>query len=158
MEAWDALRVGGGTSKTVLVGDLNIAPLEHDVWSSKQLAKVVSHTPLERRRLTEVATTGGWVDMMRALTPEPQKLYTWWSYRSPDWDAADKGRRLDHVWLSPALAPAMRQVQVLREAARLGPPVGPRAGGGDAGGVRHHHPLCCAASPEGPMASRGPFR
>mgnify|MGYP001167421690 FL=1 len=116
MEAWDALRVGGGSAKTILVGDLNIAPLEHDVWSSKQLARVVSHTPLERRRLTEVSAAGGWVDMMRALAPEPQKLYTWWSYRSPDWAAADKGRRLDHVWLSPALAPAMRRVDILREA------------------------------------------
>ena len=34
---------------------------------------------------------------------EPEKLYTWWSYRSPDWAAADKGRRLDHIWVSPAL-------------------------------------------------------
>ncbi len=117
MEAWDDLRVGGGSSRAVLVGDLNIAPLEHDVWSSKQLTKVVSHTPVERRRLTEVAARGGWVDMMRALTPEPpQKLYTWWSYRAADWAAADRGRRLDHVWLSPALAPAMRRIDILREA------------------------------------------
>ena len=115
MENWDALKVGGGT-KAILVGDLNIAPLEHDVWSSKQLAKVVSHTPIERRRLTEVSERGGWVDMMRSLTPEPEKLYTWWSYRSPDWAAANKGRRLDHVWLSPALAPAMKGFEILREA------------------------------------------
>ena len=54
--------------------------------------------------------------MMRALTPEPQKLYTWWSYRAADWAAADRGRRLDHVWLSPALAPAMTRVDILREA------------------------------------------
>lgn len=115
MESWDALKVGGG-GKAILVGDLNIAPLEHDVWSSKQLAKVVSHTPVERRRLTEVSERGGWVDMMRSLTPEPEKLYTWWSYRSPDWAAANKGRRLDHVWLSPALAPAMKGFEILREA------------------------------------------
>ncbi len=116
MEGWDALKVGSGTSKAILVGDLNIAPLEHDVWSSRQLAKVVSHTPIERRRLTEVSERGGWVDMMRTLTPEPEKLYTWWSYRSPDWAAANKGRRLDHVWLSPALAPAMKGFEIVREA------------------------------------------
>ncbi|MCZ0737270.1 exodeoxyribonuclease III [Phreatobacter sp. AB_2022a] len=116
MEGWDALRVGAGTSRTVLVGDLNIAPLEHDVWSSRQLRNVVSHTPIERRRLTEVATTGGWVDMMRTLTPEPEKLYTWWSYRSADWVAANKGRRLDHVWLSPALGQAMRGFEIVRDA------------------------------------------
>ncbi|MGI9369731.1 MAG: exodeoxyribonuclease III, partial [Ruegeria sp.] len=33
--------------KSVLVGDLNIAPREDDVWSHKQLLKVVSHTPIE---------------------------------------------------------------------------------------------------------------
>ncbi|MBL8571169.1 MAG: exodeoxyribonuclease III [Phreatobacter sp.] len=116
MEGWDALKVGDGKSKAILVGDLNIAPLEHDVWSSKQLAKVVSHTPLERRRLTEVSERGGWIDMMRSLTPEPEKLYTWWSYRSPDWAAANKGRRLDHIWLSPALTPAMKSFEIVREA------------------------------------------
>lgn len=116
MEAWDGLKVDGGQTRSVLVGDLNIAPLEHDVWSSKALKDVVSHTPLERRRLAEVASAGGWVDMMRALTPEPEKLFTWWSYRSPDWAAADKGRRLDHVWVSPALAPSMRAVRVHKDA------------------------------------------
>lgn len=116
MEGWDSLKVGSGADRTILVGDLNIAPLEHDVWSSKQLTRVVSHTPLERRRLTEISTRNGWVDMMRTLTPEPQKLYTWWSYRSPDWAAANKGRRLDHVWVSPALGPAMRSVDILSEA------------------------------------------
>jgi exodeoxyribonuclease-3 len=115
MEAWSALNVAGARTPTVLVGDLNIAPLEHDVWSSKQLTRVVSHTPIERRRLTEVAKAGGWVDMMRELTPEPEKLFTWWSYRSPDWAAANKGRRLDHVWVSPSLAPAMRGFDVVRE-------------------------------------------
>lgn len=114
METWGEL--DSRKHRSILVGDLNIAPLEHDVWSSKALKDVVSHTPLERRRLTEVASAGGWVDMMRALTPEPEKLYTWWSYRSPDWAAADKGRRLDHVWVSPTLAPAMRATTVLKEA------------------------------------------
>ena len=32
---------------SILVGDLNIAPMENDVWSHKQLLKVVSHTPVE---------------------------------------------------------------------------------------------------------------
>ena len=42
---------------------------------------------------------------MRVLTPEPEKLYTWWSYRAMDnWKAADRGRRLDHVWSSDAIA------------------------------------------------------
>ena len=36
---------------SILVGDLNIAPLEHDVWSHKQLLKIVSHTPVETEGL-----------------------------------------------------------------------------------------------------------
>ncbi len=72
-------------SAPILVGDLNVAPLEHDVWSHKQMLRVVSHTPVECEKLSRGAEAGGWVDSMRQLTPEPAKLYTWWSYRSPDW-------------------------------------------------------------------------
>src|SRR6201991_929519 len=92
-------------SGSILVGDLNIAPLEHDVWSHKQLLKVGSHTPVETVGLKEVIARGNWLDLMRQHTPEPEKIYTWWSYRSPDWAAADKGRRLDHIWSSPDLGP-----------------------------------------------------
>ncbi|MEL6476659.1 MAG: exodeoxyribonuclease III [Pseudomonadota bacterium] len=82
----------------ILVGDLNIAPLEEDVWSHKQLLKVVSHTPVETEALNGAQAAGGWQDVVRADIPAPQKLYSWWSYRAKDWDAADKGRRLDHIW------------------------------------------------------------
>jgi exodeoxyribonuclease III len=79
------------------VGDLNIAPREDDVWSHKALLKVVSHTPIEVEHMAQVQDAGGWVDITRQDIPDGL-LYSWWSYRSPDWDAADKGRRLDHVW------------------------------------------------------------
>jgi exodeoxyribonuclease-3 len=101
---------------SILVGDLNIAPLEHDVWSHKQLLKIVSHTPVETEGLTAVMTGGAWVDLMRQHTPSPEKLYTWWSYRAKDWEAADKGRRLDHVWSSADLSPHLARVDILKEA------------------------------------------
>ena len=101
---------------SILVGDLNIAPLETDVWSHKQLLKVVSHTPVETEGLTRVMDEQGWTDLMRAHVPPQEKLYTWWSYRSPNWDAADKGRRLDHVWSSPEIAAHLSDLDVLREA------------------------------------------
>ncbi|MBK0399117.1 exodeoxyribonuclease III [Limibaculum sp. M0105] len=82
----------------ILVGDLNIAPLEDDVWSHKQLLKVVSHTPIEVERLARAQGEGGWTDVTRAHIPAPEKLYSWWSYRARDWEAADRGRRLDHIW------------------------------------------------------------
>lgn len=87
----------------ILVGDLNIAPTENDVWSHKQLLKVVSHTPVEVDLLNEVMASGGWVDVARELIPEPEKLFSWWSYRSKDWQASNRGRRLDHIWVTDAL-------------------------------------------------------
>ena len=100
----------------MLLGDLNIAPLETDVWSHKQLLNVVSHTPVETEALTAVQAAGRWTDLIRQHFPPEEKLFTWWSYRSPDWSNADKGRRLDHIWSSGDLAPALRLVEVLREA------------------------------------------
>ncbi|WP_417742152.1 exodeoxyribonuclease III [Salipiger sp.] len=101
--------------KSVLVGDLNIAPREDDVWSHKQLLKVVSHTPVEVEALAQAQEAGNWVDITRKDIPEGQ-LYSWWSYRARDWDAADKGRRLDHVWATPDIAGAAHSSRVLRAA------------------------------------------
>jgi exodeoxyribonuclease-3 len=115
MAAWFAAeRVAAG--RAILVGDLNIAPLEHDVWSHKALLGVVSHTPIEVEKLNRAQAAGPWTDALRRFTPPEQKLYTWWSYRSPDWAKADKGRRLDHVWVSPALAEKVKAMRVLRDA------------------------------------------
>lgn len=93
----------GSRRKEVLVGDLNVAPREHDVWSHKQLLDVVSHTPVEVGLLDAAIEAGGWTDVARALIPEPEKVYTWWSYRAADWRASNRGRRLDHIWVSPGL-------------------------------------------------------
>jgi len=101
--------------KAILVGDLNIAPREDDVWSHKQLLKVVSHTPIEVDHLSQTQDAGGWVDVTRSDIPEGQ-LYSWWSYRARDWEAADKGRRLDHVWASNDLKNAFHSSRVLRAA------------------------------------------
>ncbi len=100
--------------KAILVGDLNIAPREDDVWNHKQLLKVVSHTPIEVEHLAETQEAGRWVDVTRKDIPEGQ-LYSWWSYRSPDWAAADKGRRLDHVWATPDIASASHSSRILRD-------------------------------------------
>lgn len=100
----------------VLVGDLNIAPFETDVWSHKQLLDVVSHTPVEVEALTAMRANHAWVDLSRQAFPEPQRLYTWWSYRNSDWRKSDRGRRLDHIWTTPDIAPKLKGFHILREA------------------------------------------
>jgi exodeoxyribonuclease-3 len=105
-----------GARKAVLVGDLNIAPLEHDVWSHKQLLKVVSHTPVEVEKFTRAFADGGWTDALRRFVPENEKLYTWWSYRAADWLKADRGRRLDHVFVSPDLGAQLSAMRVRKDA------------------------------------------
>ncbi|MGR3631829.1 MAG: exodeoxyribonuclease III [Limimaricola soesokkakensis] len=101
--------------RAILVGDLNIAPREDDVWSHKQLLKVVSHTPVEVEHLAQVQDSGDWVDVTRQDIPEGQ-LYSWWSYRAKDWEAADRGRRLDHVWATSDIAKAGHGSRVLKSA------------------------------------------
>lgn len=102
--------------KAILVGDLNIAPLPDDVWSHKQLLNVVSHTPVETELLTKLQHSLNWVDTARHFTPTPQKLYSWWSYRNRDWRASDRGRRLDHIWVTPDLQNALKTCQTLMDA------------------------------------------
>jgi exodeoxyribonuclease-3 len=100
----------------IAVGDLNIAPLESDVWSHKQLQNVVSHTPVEIERLAALQQAAGFVDAVRHFTPPPERLYSWWSYRARDWAASDRGRRLDHIWVTPVLVGDLAAARILREA------------------------------------------
>jgi exodeoxyribonuclease-3 len=104
-----------GERQMVAVGDLNIAPLEADVWSHKQLLRVVSHTPIEVERLARLQQAGSFVDAVRHFVPPPERLYTWWSYRARDWAASDRGRRLDHIWVTPGLVGELSEVRVLRD-------------------------------------------
>jgi exodeoxyribonuclease III len=112
--AWFASERQDGRTM-IAVGDLNIAPLETDVWSHKQLLTVVSHTPVEVDRLARLQKAGGFVDAVRHFVPPDQRLYTWWSYRARDWAASDRGRRLDHIWVTPSLIGALAEARVYRE-------------------------------------------
>lgn len=115
MTAWFRAE-GSARRKMVLVGDLNIAPLETDVWSHRQLLSVVSHTPIEVEKLGRLQATLGWVDAARRFVPPEERLYSWWSYRNRDWAASDRGRRLDHVWVTPPLGSRLAAARILREA------------------------------------------
>ncbi|NQW12330.1 MAG: exodeoxyribonuclease III [Alphaproteobacteria bacterium] len=104
------------TDPMVLVGDLNIAPLDTDVWSHKQLLDVVSHTPVEVEALGVLQGGLGWVDAVRAIIPPEQTLFSWWSYRARDWEASNRGRRLDHVWVTEPLVAKVADASILKAA------------------------------------------
>lgn len=99
----------------IVLGDFNIAPLETDVWSHKQLLDVVSHTPVEVARLGAFQESRRWVDAVRHFIPPERRLYSWWSYRAADWAKSDRGRRLDHIWVTPPLVPRLSAAMVLAE-------------------------------------------
>lgn len=116
MGAWFGGMRDKRKARMIVVGDLNVAPLPTDVWSHKQLLKVVSHTPEEVERFERVLAAHDFIDVMRRHVPPEQKLFTWWSYRNRDWRASNRGRRLDHIWTTPALEGAAVSMKVLDKA------------------------------------------
>ena len=100
----------------IIVGDFNVAPLENDVWSHKQMLGVVSHTPVEVEKLYAWQKAHHWVDAVRHFVPPEEKLYSWWSYRAADWAESNRGRRLDHIWVTPDLASSLKNHRIVREA------------------------------------------
>ena len=102
------------TNDTVIaVGDFNIAPREHDVWSSKQLQKVVSHTPIELEYLAKLYASLDWQDAIRHFVPDEEKCYSWWSYRNKDYKKSNRGRRLDHIWVTQPLVKKLKSYKIL---------------------------------------------
>lgn len=101
--------------KILFCGDFNVAPSENDVWNHKQMLGIVSHTPIEVQRLTRLFKSLDFVDAVRQIYPEPEKIFSWWSYRNPNWQTNNKGRRLDHIWVTPNMKDMIKDVKILRE-------------------------------------------
>lgn len=95
------------TAPLLLAGDFNIAPGEFDVWNHRHMSRIVSHTPLEVETLNRLQAAGGFADVVRDAHPDPVKLASWWSYRAEDFRKSARGLRLDHLWTSPGLTPAV---------------------------------------------------
>ena len=85
----------------VLAGDFNVVPTPQDIYSERSLAGNALIQPESRAAFARLLEQG-WVDALRRLQPEGP-LWTFWSYLR-DRRAADKGMRLDHLLLSPAIA------------------------------------------------------
>ena len=114
MAAWGK-REGVARRRRLLVGDLNVAPLETDVWNHKRLLRSVGHTPVESEHMAGVLDDSGLVDVARHFVPPSEPLYTWWGYRFKQSLEKNYGWRLDHVWVTGALAPALRTLRVAKE-------------------------------------------
>jgi exodeoxyribonuclease-3 len=99
----------------ILLGDLNIAPHEHDVWSSRQLRNVISHTQEERSALLAFQESFNFIDTARHFVDFSEKLYSWWSYRNRDWKKSNRGRRLDHIWASKPLESSLKNISCLSD-------------------------------------------
>lgn len=115
MTRWFRARLDGSRA-AVLVGDLNIAPLPSDVWSHEKLKRVVTHTEVEVAAFGRLMRAGGFVDALRQFHPAGEELFTWWSYRAPDWKRADKGRRLDHALVTSNLTSKLVSAGVVKKA------------------------------------------
>ena len=123
-----------GPDRHILVGDLNVAPHENDVWSHKQLLKVVSHTPVEveklRRRLppangTTSRASGFHVGEGLHLVELPRRRLDRRRPRPP---------ARPHLGVARAEGHGQRFPDFARRP-RLGAAVRPCAGDGDAGGL-----------------------
>ena len=77
--------MGGGNRETnINCWRFQYSALESDVWNYKQLVKVVSHTPIEVAALHEFQKAHDRVDLGRKFIPDPNRYYSWWSYRAKD--------------------------------------------------------------------------
>ena len=99
---------------TVLAGDLNVAPLRSDVWSHDKLKRVVTHTPVEVEALDRLRDSIRFLDAVRCFVPEKDRIFSWWSYRATDWRATDKGRRLDHIWVTESFRQSLLSATILK--------------------------------------------
>ena len=86
----------------VLAGDYNVIPKDIDTFSVRAMANDALTQPGSRAALRRL-TSQGWTDAIRALHPEPERLYTFWDYQAGAW-ARDAGFRIDHLLLSPQAA------------------------------------------------------
>ena len=116
MDAWRAWLAPwlDADHPVVVVGDLNIAHTEDDIWNPKGNAKTSGFLPQERAWFSELLADG-WVDSFRHVKGEGEKIYSWWSNRG-NARADDKGWRIDYLLCNPAAAKRIVAVDIVRQA------------------------------------------
>jgi len=95
----------------VLAGDYNVAPTELDIYPTKSWEKDALIQPKSRAAFKSLVAQG-WTDAIRHLHPT-KPMFTFWDYKRNRWQR-DAGLRLDHLLVSPALAPGLTKAGVDR--------------------------------------------
>ncbi len=96
----------------VLVGDYNIARLEHDVHDPVRLKSTSGFLPEEKEWFNESFLPTGFVDLFRHFYPDEKDKYTWWSYRQRARNN-NRGWRIDYICVTEGLVPFVKKIQHL---------------------------------------------
>ncbi|NII10588.1 exodeoxyribonuclease III [Oleiagrimonas sp. C23AA] len=98
----------------VLCGDWNIVRSEKDIRNWKSNQKNSGCLPEERAWMNGLIDGDGWVDAFRAVKPDADNEYTWWSNRGQAW-ANNVGWRIDYQVVTPALGQRVTDCAVYRD-------------------------------------------
>ena len=79
------------------------------------LTNVISHTPIEIKLINNLFKKCMWNDVIRYKELKNKKLFSWWSYRSKDWKKSNRGRRLDHIFVSDNLLKLVKKRKIFTE-------------------------------------------
>jgi len=95
----------------ILVGDYNVAYLDHDVYNPKELNSESGFLPEERQWMTQFLEQG-FIDGFRYFHGQERDRYTWWSYFQ-NARIANRGWRIDHICISRSLEKNLKSVEIL---------------------------------------------
>lgn len=96
-------------SPVILCGDYNVMPTEMDVYKPERWVKDALFRPEVREAYKELVQQG-WTDAIRTLYPD-EIIYTFWDYFR-DAYGRNAGLRIDHLLLSPSIAPKLKSAGV----------------------------------------------
>ncbi len=96
----------------ILAGDYNVMPTDLDVYKPERWLDDALFAPETRDAYARLLAQG-WTDALRTLHPD-ETIYTFWDYFRNAW-SRNAGLRIDHLLLSPSIAPRLKAADVDRE-------------------------------------------
>jgi exodeoxyribonuclease-3 len=98
-------------AQVILAGDFNVIPTDIDVYKPERWLDDALFRP-ETRDAFHQLMAQGWTDALRTMHPD-ERIFTFWDYFRNAY-GRDAGIRIDHLLLSPALAPKLKAAEVDR--------------------------------------------